>query len=83
MYKRQVFDPVAYLLAAARTENLYVYGVLDLRVGAGWDPTTDADAQSLRAFAADAAKAYAMDGWLLENYSYPLKACLLYTSRCV
>ena len=67
------FDPVAYLLAAARAENLYVYGVLDLRVGAGWDPTTDADAQSLRAFAADAAKAYAMDGWLLENYSYPLK----------
>ena len=69
-----VFDPVAYLLAAARAENLYVYGVLDLRVGAGWDPTKDADAQSMRALAADAAKAYAMDGWLLENYSYPLKA---------
>lgn len=66
------FDPTAYLLQQARTQKLYVYGVLDLHVGDedGPDPTVLADQVGLWNELVRTAKAYNMDGYLLENYSY-------------
>lgn len=67
------FDPLAYLLESARAAGLYVYGVLDLRVGEGWDPARAEDTEKMRTLAADAAAQYAFDGWLIEGYGYPLR----------
>ena len=68
------FDPVAYLLEAAREKGMYVYGVLDLRLSDkdGWDPQQAEDAAAMKAFAAEAAARYALDGWLVEDYAYPI-----------
>lgn len=70
------FDVLAYILEAAGKADMYVYGILDLRVDEedGWDPTAPADAQAIHALAAEAGARYAFDGWLLEGYSYPYRA---------
>ena len=68
------FDPLAYILARAREEKLYVYGIFDCRVSEadGLDPTVASDREALRAAAAEVAPLYAFDGYLVEDYSYAL-----------
>lgn len=68
------FDPLAYILQQAKEKNMYVYGIIDCRIGEedGWDPTIVDEREKIVKNAAQAAAAYAFDGFLLEDYSYAL-----------
>ena len=67
------FDPLAYILQCARDRGLFVYGVLDLRIGKehGADPTGEEGLNAVRALAAEAASAYRFDGFLIDGAGYP------------
>lgn len=68
----EAFDPLAYILQCARDKGIYIYGILDCHVSEekGWDPTLEADRKKIKTAAAEAASRYALDGYLIEDYSY-------------
>lgn len=68
----EIFDPLAYILQCARDKGIYIYGILDCHVSEekGWDPTLEADRKKIKTAAAEAASRYALDGYLIEDYSY-------------
>lgn len=67
-----LFDPIQYIVDSARQNGLYIYGVVDLRIGAdkGPDPSQPDGARSIHTAVAEVAPLYKLDGFLLENYSY-------------
>lgn len=66
------FDPIDYIRQCAKERGMFVYGVLDIRIGTkdGWNPATPEGAKAIHDMANEAAANYPLDGYLLDNVGY-------------
>ncbi|MBR2405534.1 MAG: N-acetylmuramoyl-L-alanine amidase [Clostridia bacterium] len=66
------FEPIAYILQKARERKLFAYGVLELHVrdGEAWDPRVEGVTERTVRMAAEAAKAYALDGLFVSGFAF-------------